>query len=86
MLWKRKGITLPINLTSICRYKDKFAGIQYGKKLLIFDQDGNVEEEYPIDKDATRVLWNPYDDSRFLIVHQDDTLQFYGIEQEDNSL
>ena len=44
------------------------------------------EEEYPIDKDATRVLWNPYDDSRFLIVHQDDTLQFYGIEQEDNSL
>ena len=83
---EKKGITLPINLTSICRYKDKFAGIQYGKKLLIFDQDGNVEEEYPIDKDATRVLWNPYDDSRFLIVHQDDTLQFYGIEQEDNSL
>ena len=37
---EKKGITLPINLTSICPYKDKFAGIQYGKKLLIFDQDG----------------------------------------------
>lgn len=81
----KKGITLPIHLKSISPYKDKFTGIQYGKKLLIFDRDGKIEEEYPIDKDATRVTWNPYDDSKLLILHQDDTLQIYSIEQEDNS-
>lgn len=79
----KQDMIIPMQLTSICFFKDKFAAIQYGKKIVVFDQNGKVEWESPIAANATKVSWNPYKDTKLLVVLQDGTLQIYTLKQEE---
>ncbi|NLI60925.1 MAG: hypothetical protein GX375_05785 [Clostridiales bacterium] len=77
------NVQLPTQLSKLSPYKDGFLGLQYGKKLLTFNREGKIQEEYFIDDDIKDIVWNPHHPNSFFVTRQDNTLQIYSTKQEE---